>query len=221
MPLSALTELYSIFILHQTTTGHTIHVGRFLLYSIFILHQTTTVYLFFSIFNPLYSIFILHQTTTVQGCCVGGYDCILSLFYIKPQLTDLYPDAFVDCILSLFYIKPQQMTNLSFWCRIVFYLYSTSNHNCFHILSILLQIVFYLYSTSNHNLIELKELYEFIVFYLYSTSNHNSSESQSSMTGLYSIFILHQTTTTLVIWNIGDRLYSIFILHQTTTDRYH
>ena len=59
----------------------------------------------------LYLIEILHQTTTLlpsSGTCPR---CILSKFYIKPQLS--LPGLFCrnGCILSKFYIKPQQIVD--------------------------------------------------------------------------------------------------------------
>ena len=58
----------------------------FTLYLIEILHQTTTKYAFYPRNTMLYLIEILHQTTTwliIWGSPLG---CILSKFYIKPQL---------------------------------------------------------------------------------------------------------------------------------------
>ena len=77
----------------------------------------------------LYLIEILHQTTTDwiiedrEDCCIlskfyikpqlaRGWHyfrrcCILSKFYIKPQLVSLCVERFSRCILSKFYIKPQ------------------------------------------------------------------------------------------------------------------
>ena len=76
--------LYLIEILHQTTT-----VGlpeAFELYLIEILHQTTTIRRTQSEALPLYLIEILHQTTTARRLPLLGHGCILSKFYIKPQL---------------------------------------------------------------------------------------------------------------------------------------
>ena len=55
----------------------------------------------------LYLIEILHQTTTHCKCIQFTLCCILSKFYIKPQL-QMYTIYFTfRCILSKFYIKPQ------------------------------------------------------------------------------------------------------------------
>ena len=55
----------------------------------------------------LYLIEILHQTTTHCKCIQFTLCCILSKFYIKPQLTGRTLNGFDGCILSKFYIKPQ------------------------------------------------------------------------------------------------------------------
>ena len=58
----------------------------------------------------LYLIEILHQTTTSPGQHVGRPRCILSKFYIKPQLELVTVAVTLRCILSKFYIKPQRWT---------------------------------------------------------------------------------------------------------------
>ena len=56
------------------------------LYLIEILHQTTTNNATASRTTALYLIEILHQTTTVVAAMSFVESCILSKFYIKPQL---------------------------------------------------------------------------------------------------------------------------------------
>ena len=56
----------------------------------------------------LYLIEILHQTTTVAGKYTPLVSCILSKFYIKPQLPPSVARMPLCCILSKFYIKPQR-----------------------------------------------------------------------------------------------------------------
>ena len=80
------------------------------LYLIEILHQTTTFAVHLQTFVELYLIEILHQTTTAHAVSTTRRSCILSKFYIKPQLR-LHEELKDDgCILSKFYIKPQQRT---------------------------------------------------------------------------------------------------------------
>ena len=56
-----------------------------------------------------------------------------------------------------------------------------------------------------------------VVSYRNSTSNHNSAFVIESVTPLYLIEILHQTTTALLTLSLVVQLYLIEILHQTTT----
>ena len=56
--------------------------------------------------------------------------CILSKFYIKPQQSREYFDTFQSCILSKFYIKPQPSVPFDSSLIVVSYRNSTSNHNC-------------------------------------------------------------------------------------------
>ena len=58
------------------------------LYLIEILHQTTTISVRDTLSNMLYLIEILHQTTTVPLVTAILWRCILSKFYIKPQLCE-------------------------------------------------------------------------------------------------------------------------------------
>ena len=104
-----------------------------------------------SLLVPLYLIEILHQTTTparirrFSDCCilskfyikpqllcfprVAIHRCILSKFYIKPQLRKMLYTFAESCILSKFYIKPQHLQAARTACKVVSYRNSTSNHN--------------------------------------------------------------------------------------------
>ena len=77
------------------------------LYLIEILHQTTTRAAYVRLGCLLYLIEILHQTTTGNYSLTRSHSCILSKFYIKPQL------------------KPEDEVIRS----VVSYRNSTSNHN--------------------------------------------------------------------------------------------
>ena len=57
--------------------------------------------------EELYLIEILHQTTTIRRVIATSCGCILSKFYIKPQLFVSNNPPTRRCILSKFYIKPQ------------------------------------------------------------------------------------------------------------------
>ena len=83
--------LYLIEILHQTTTSSESFFTFFMLYLIEILHQTTTTSFTTLFALQLYLIEILHQTTTTRLSRCLLISCILSKFYIKPQLRDHHP----------------------------------------------------------------------------------------------------------------------------------
>ena len=121
--------MYLIEILHQTTTLDPSWFIRRLLYLIEILHQTTTGTHPEVGNEPLYLIEILHQTTT-GGIEVKPFNsCILSKFYIKPQLSRQKTCNHRRCILSKFYIKPQHFYASCCAFVVVSYRNSTSNHN--------------------------------------------------------------------------------------------
>ena len=77
----------------------------------------------------LYLIEILHQTTTSNLSAAITLSCILSKFYIKPQLMEVSSFPSARCILSKFYIKPQQGSSPGTARAVVSYRNSTSNHN--------------------------------------------------------------------------------------------
>ena len=99
--------LYLIEILHQTTTMFVAILLLSRLYLIEILHQTTTSRTTMLHRLKLYLIEILHQTTTIRRSFYSVDSCILSKFYIKPQLSTLPMSS----------------------CAVVSYRNSTSNHN--------------------------------------------------------------------------------------------
>ena len=143
--------LYYIFILHQTTTSSTFSFSPLVLYYIFILHQTTTIVLPPPQAKQLYYIFILHQTTTGLAAIISLAGCIISSFYIKPQLIN------------------EELTQQD----VVLYLHSTSNHNQDLTKLHIVCVVLYLHSTSNHNQKKIDKQNDKVVLYLHSTSNHN------------------------------------------------
>ena len=57
------------------------------------------------------------------------WSCILFHFYIKPQPHDARCLISLGCILFHFYIKPQLFHRSHFYCFVVSYSISTSNHN--------------------------------------------------------------------------------------------
>ena len=147
--------------------------------------------------KKLYLIEILHQTTTVWPTFFVSRCCILSKFYIKPQLIALSFSLGLGCILSKFYIKPQQSSD----CLICF------------------EVVSYRNSTSNHNLWTTKSASEmlYLIEILHQTTTQRAHHKAKQE--LYLIEILHQTTTDRYINPPVELLYLIEILHQTTTSR--
>ena len=121
--------LYLIEILHQTTTPEVVIILPSGLYLIEILHQTTTLRIRYTTWPSLYLIEILHQTTTSSKAKSSAPGCILSKFYIKPQLR--LERELARCVVS--------------------YRNSTSNHNPCSCIIPKCEVVSYRNSTSNHN----------------------------------------------------------------------
>ena len=99
----------------------------------------------------LYLIEILHQTTTLSLAVIRARGCILSKFYIKPQLYAARHSSARSCILSKFYIKPQRQQNPIYLRRrcILSKFYIKPQLIAFY--RHLLKVVSYRNSTSNHN----------------------------------------------------------------------
>ena len=187
-----------------------------MLYLIEILHQTTTDSESDTYAGRLYLIEILHQTTTLISVSSFSTSCILSKFYIKPQL----PVALLRYVV------------------VVSYRNSTSNHNngCVFSCDGLLYLIEILHQTTTvtatapdvrrcilskfyikPQLPVALLRYVVVVSYRNSTSNHNGLAAIPSGRMLYLIEILHQTTTPAALQLLLVVLYLIEILHQTTT----
>ena len=96
------------------------------------------------------SFYIKPQLSWKTG--LQGYHCLISSFYIKPQLAFLRHKEFINCLISSFYIKPQLSLrlekNLSNCLISSFYIkpqLSVKDDMPYN-------IVLYRLSTSNHNL---------------------------------------------------------------------
>ena len=116
----------------NSTSNHNVWLAKAThkrLYLIEILHQTTTRQPQVSTVLSLYLIEILHQTTTDTFAPLSVACCILSKFYIKPQL------------------KLPAIHNAG----VVSYRNSTSNHNSLQVRWTTTAVVSYRNSTSNHN----------------------------------------------------------------------
>ena len=143
----------------------------------------------------LYLIEILHQTTTTRSLSWLLPRCILSKFYIKPQLCIQCESILLSCILSKFYIKPQHTS-------------ATTSGSSRCILS-----KFYIKPQLSRQWL----MVPCVVSYRNSTSNHNLGKRLVKILQLYLIEILHQTTTSSSSIIRRYMLYLIEILHQTTT----
>ena len=164
----------------------------------------------------LYLIEILHQTTTWDFILCHCPGCILLKFYIKPQRWTTIRANQPSCILLKFYIKPQPPICVPLLCKVVSYWNSTSNHNSISASARdnWLYLIEILHQTTTKSLsrcdfrscILLKfyikpqlpvreQEYCWVVSYWNSTSNHNGQSFNSSISLLYLIEILHQTTT--------------------------
>ena len=121
--------------------------------------------------------------------------CILSKFYIKPQRRRIQQFADLSCILSKFYIKPQRLImplSREVSCILSKFYIKPQRH-----VGQVLPVV--------------------VVSYRNSTSNHNYMGCPDQTAKLYLIEILHQTTTCATGRRSRRQLYLIEILHQTTT----
>ena len=167
----------------------------------------------------LYLIEILHQTTTLALILIRLCRCILSKFYIKPQLCHgaCYYTAVVSYRNSTSNHNRRLTSPRS--TRVVSYRNSTSNHNTNVCRRNVVRVVSYRNSTSNHNCECRFPRVLLVVSYRNSTSNHNYNIRYANFLQLYLIEILHQTTTAYWYTLFYSWLYLIEILHQTTTFR--
>ena len=196
--LSQMIGPSSVVSYRNSTSNHNKNNGATaikMLYLIEILHQTTTDSESDTYAGRLYLIEILHQTTTLISVSSFSTSCILSKFYIKPQL----PVALLRYVV------------------VVSYRNSTSNHNSGTTTPNSALVVSYRNSTSNHNQNTRSIGRSIVVSYRNSTSNHNRGRTLCGICELYLIEILHQTTTNRPHVKRFRRLYLIEILHQTTT----
>ena len=191
-------DLDTVVLYLSSTSNHNYNGTQaryFELCYIFLLHQTTTAFVSLLNVTVLCYIFLLHQTTTCRRASEETTRCVISFFYIKPQLNESDLKGQERCVISFFYIKPQHLHRTTSATSVVLYLSSTSNHNLLLKFSIGLDVV----------------------LYLSSTSNHNKLVSIVPNSRLCYIFLLHQTTTYKFFRCNQRTLCYIFLLHQTTT----
>ena len=188
-------RLYLIEILHQTTTHcKCIQFTLCCILSKFYIKPQLQMYTIYFTFRCILSKFYIKPQLQMYTIYFT-FRCILSKFYIKPQLVLealLLPPC---CILSKFYIKPQLMMTTregSMRCILSkFYIKPQRVHTSFENGL----VVSYRNSTSNHNRVTINPRLRSVVSYRNSTSNHNIENGEDTLTALYLIEILHQTTT--------------------------
>ena len=162
---------------------------------IVILHQTTTHGYSSQTSPPLSYIVILHQTTTNRRYLRNSHCCLISLFYIKPQLVVAHVMKVAGCLISLFYIKPQLFESIHHElnsCLIsLFYIKPQLADKTDVRPDSCLISLFYIKPQLLSNIVTCTP----VVLYRYSTSNHNNVLIIYSLLQLSYIVILHQTTT--------------------------
>ena len=123
--------------------------------------------------SALYLIEILHQTTTASTVLLASRGCILSKFYIKPQLN----------------------IETSIPITVVSYRNSTSNHNASRpiIWTIKLYLIEILHQTTTQSINGRMLILLYLIEILHQTTTIRRWET--NLDWLYLIEILHQTTT--------------------------
>ena len=142
--------------------------------------------------KALYLIEILHQTTTDRPAISHAQRCILSKFYIKPQLIGqrFRTRSVVSYRNST--SNHNALPRTQFGTGVVSYRNSTSNHNQIRGLRKEPVVVSYRNSTSNHNINTLKSAELPVVSYRNSTSNHNGADD--SIHGFYVVSYRNSTS---------------------------
>ena len=175
---------YCVVSYRNSTSNHNAVAGRHylaLLYLIEILHQTTTLVECVEITSELYLIEILHQTTTRSYLSIPVVCCILSKFYIKPQLQ-------------------RAVDNNRY---VVSYRNSTSNHN--HMTIVLyfygLYLIEILHQTTTICFHDIFSSLLYLIEILHQTTTEDWGSIKKHW--LYLIEILHQTTTAAAVFKIA------------------
>ena len=120
-------------------------------------------------------ILFLHQTTTLECSYISPIELSYILFLHQTTTSCLLIILAVCCLISSFYIKPQLTFQLSIFRLVVLYPLSTSNHNLGPCRTTWSVVVLYPLSTSNHNGNHGKKKFRLVVLYPLSTSNHNDN----------------------------------------------
>ena len=121
--------------------------------------------------------------------------CLSSCSYIKPQHNDGGALCRYGCLSSCSYIKPQQSRDDFAFCRVVYHLVPTSNHNSTRFVKnpSKLFIILFLHQTTTIDGVQ--TFSRKVVYHLVPTSNHNFHFLAPFCVLLFIILFLHQTTT--------------------------
>ena len=147
----------------------------------------------------LYIILFLHQTTTGSRFKVSSSRLYIILFLHQTTTTSTAPISCARCISSYSYIKPQRAHSELHRRKVVYHPIPTSNHNHCLVPETVDGVVYHPIPTSNHNSSIQTATAEFVVYHPIPTSNHNTLSLSNTVTPLYIILFLHQTTTAAVV----------------------
>ena len=139
----------------------------------------------------MFNIFILHQTTTSYIQEYPTTCCLISLFYIKPQLGGLFGFLGSSCLISLFYIKPQLLSDTASltMCCLISLFYIKPQHGSIIVINRCCCLISLFYIKPQPIL------------------------ARPCRTWLFNIFILHQTTTTAWwVFRVNSCLISLFYI---------
>ena len=145
----------------------------------------------------LYIFWLLHQTTTSPDWGMGRHS--LYIFWLLHQTTTHYRQSpsKKGCISFDSYIKPQPDTH-----------FRSSPIGCISFDSYIKPQLFGVFFC-----------FLGVVYLLTPTSNHNWMPARTYRQTLYIFWLLHQTTTYIVVFPESETLYIFWLLHQTTTDK--
>ena len=121
------------------------------------------------------------------------------------------------CISYYSYIKPQLYAKSDEVWIVVYRTIPTSNHNRLSLDDDHPSVVYRTIPTSNHNRLSLRLSISLLYIVLFLHQTTTKWKRHRVIYKLYIVLFLHQTTTILIKTNITSKLYIVLFLHQTTT----
>ena len=171
--------------------------------------------------KTLYLIVFLHQTTTLPACKLCCYRLYLIVFLHQTTTAKRAALIRLNCILSSFYIKPQLLIGRNVRPGIVSYRLSTSNHNLLSLLNVILKLylIVFLHQTTTVKILPLRKSGLYLIVFLHQTTTLCSKFRHWSE--LYLIVFLHQTTTIFkLVLIIKNCILSSFYIKPQQASRY-